>query len=95
MRVIVKNIDDIMKLQSETLALEQHKVLKQHTIDTLSKVIQLIKEEKYDKINEYVDFSAAGDGYGNENHYISFHYGDIVETTERLKYLKLASEWKS
>lgn len=92
----MKNIDDVMKLQPETLALEQHKILKQHTIDTLNEVIQLIKNEKYDKIDDYVSFSGAGRlVYGNENHYIDFYYGDIVETVERLKDLKLAYEGKS
>ena len=91
----MKNIDDIMKLQPETLALEQYESLKQHTLDTLNKVVQLIKNEKYDKIAEYVSFSSSGDGYGNENYYIDFYCGDIAETTERLKYLKSTSEGKS
>ncbi|WBF79409.1 hypothetical protein BNCALIDO_00019 [Aeromonas phage vB_AdhM_TS9] len=91
----MKNIDEIMKLQPETLAQEQYKILKQHTLDTLNEVIQLIKNEKYDKLDNYVSFSGAGDGYGDENHYIDFYCGDIVETVERLKYLKSTSEGKS
>lgn len=91
----MKNIDEIMKLQPETLAQEQYKILKQHTLDTLNEVVQLIKNEKYDKLDDYVSFSSAGDGYGNENHYIDFYCGDIVETVERLKYLKSTSEGKS
>lgn len=91
----MKNIDEIMKLQPETLAQEQYKILKQHTLDTLNEVVQLIKNEKYDKLDDYVSFSRAGDGCGNENHYIEFYCGDIVETVERLKYLKSTSEGKS
>lgn len=91
----MKNIDEIMKLQPETLAQEQYKILKQHTLDTLNEVVQLIKNEKYDKLDDYVSFSGAGDGYGDENHYIDFYCGDIVATVERLKYLKSTSEGKS
>lgn len=90
----MKNIDDIMKLQLETLALEQYKALKQNTIETLHEVVQLIKNEQYNKIDDYVAFSCSGDGYGNDNHFINFYYGDIVETVDKLKYLKGIAEGK-
>lgn len=90
----MKNIDDIMKLQPETLAKEQYNALKQNTLETLHEVMQLIKNEQYNKIDGYVSFSHSGDGYGNENHYIDFYYGDIVETVDKLKYLKSVSEGK-
>lgn len=91
----MKNIDEIMKLQPETLAQEQYRALRQHTLETLNEIAQLIKNEKYDKIRDYVSFSASGDGYGSDNHYIDFYYGDIVDTVDRLKCLKIASEGKS
>ena len=91
----MKAIDDIMKLQPETLAKEQYKALKQHTLETLNEVVQLIKSENYDKIGEYVSFSRSGDGYGDDNYYIEFYSGDIVKTTEKLNYLKSVAEGKS
>lgn len=90
----MKNIDDIMKLQPETLALEQYKALKQNTLEILNEVTQLIKNEKYDKIGDYVSPSRAGDGYGDDNYYIDFYCGDIVDTVHKLEYLKSIAEKK-
>lgn len=91
----MKNIDDVMKLKPETLAQEQYKALKQNTLETLHEIVQLIKNEQFNKIDDYVAFSHSGDGYGNDNHYINFYYGDIVETIDKLKYLKDIDEGKS
>lgn len=90
------NLLKIMNLKPETLAKNQHDTLKEYAISVLQNVLSMIQDESYPEIlddkNDIVRFSPDGDGYGSENHFISFDYGgntqdiyDIVYELQRLK----------
>ena len=50
--------------------------LKEKSIELLEYITDLIKNDSFTKISEYVAYSPAGDGYGCENNYINF--GNII-----------------
>lgn len=85
----VESIDKIMKVDVDSLLREQHDSLKKHTVDCLLMVADLINNEKYAEVEEYVGFSPAGDGYGCDNNYLDlFYYEDIGYTMQKLIELK-------
>ena len=51
--------------------------LKNAVLERLETIIKLVKENKFSQIEEYLAYSPAGDGWGNDNDYINFN--DIVE----------------
>lgn len=85
------NLSELLSTTPEDLAVKQLEALKADTIARLVSVAELIKEENYGGIEALCGYSRSGDGYGDDNHYINFHCGDIMETIEQLKRLsKLA-----
>jgi hypothetical protein len=69
--------------------------LKELTVEKLFTIINLINDNKFDKVSKECSFSPAGDGYGLDNHFINFGETvsqedpyDIVEICELLKELK-------
>lgn len=90
-----ENLKNIMSITVENLAKKQHDAIKEHVLDVLQNISELIKEEKYDQIEKFTFYSGQGDGWGNarENDVINFAYldndvMDIIEITDVLKNLK-------
>lgn len=78
---------DIYNLQEEQL-----KELKRHTVEVLHKIAVAVEKEDFKAIKDNMQFSPAGDGYGDENHFIDFSWsgptmdiGEIVEKMESLR----------
>lgn len=86
------NIQEIMEIDIDNLAEKQHNAVKNHVIEVLQDIINLVEEEKYEEIQNKLIYSPSGDGYGGDNHYINFSYRngeeDIKEMMDRLKNLK-------
>lgn len=86
------NIQEIMEIDIDNLAEKQHNAVKNHVIEVLQDIINLVEEEKYEEIQNKLIYSPSGDGYGEDNHYINFSYRngeeDIKEMMDRLKNLK-------
>ena len=53
-----------------------------------SEITGLINTNQFDKIYKYLADSPAGDGYGCDNRYIKFSWGDIGDMIDRLCVLK-------
>lgn len=94
----MSSIKEVMKLNINNLAKEQHKALKEHVLGILSKVTAAIKEEKYELIGDFTFSSPAGDGYGLDSDCIDFSYDqevkDVLEIVRELQSLKITSSSK-
>ena len=88
------DIKDFLNLRPEDLAQEQFNILKEFAIKRLELVISLMKNNNFKEIRDYTAFSGAGDGYGENNNYISFsdcgisYVDDIIGVIERLECLQ-------
>lgn len=87
------DIKDLMNIDVDNLIEKQLNGLKQYTIERLEKVIELIKEDKYDSVKYMLADSPSGDAYGCDNCYINFAYdnnnrdiNDILDELIMLKY---------
>lgn len=94
----MSEIKTIMELSVNTLAQQQHVLLKKHVLKILEEVKQHISNENYEKVEDYLSFSPSGDGYGCANYYIDFGWGeeelDIQDICDKLSQLKTTSEEK-
>lgn len=80
-------LHDILSMTPETLAQAQLGALKKDAKSTLSKVISAIDNDDFSTIKAMTQFSGSGDGWGDENYFIQFHLGDIMETVEKMEQL--------
>ena len=96
-------LSELMNTTPQELASLQHDALKKHTLEVLNIITNIIKNEQYDSLmkdeNRLLEFSPAGDSYGNDNYYINFSYMkdelmDIKEIVEELRDLKKTSKEK-
>ena len=67
--------------------------MKEHVIVTLQTIVELIKENRFDEVDNLLFYSPSGDCMGCENHCINFawkkgQYLDISETINILSDLK-------
>lgn len=83
-----------MKL-SELLALSENlneakaSALKGHIVERLESIIKLILSNQFREVSEFLEFSPAGDGMGEDNYYISFVDGwDISDACQKLEQLQ-------
>ena len=53
---------------------EKHNAVKKHALDILKEVMECIEKEDYDAVEQYWSYSAAGDGYGDDNCFIDFNF---------------------
>lgn len=83
---------DIYNLQEEQL-----KELKRHTVEVLHKIAVAVEKEDFKAIKDNMQFSPAGDGYGDENHFIDFSWSgptmDIGEIVEKME-SRRAATWR-
>ena len=93
MNKTIKKPTEIMtkKFNPRKLAEEQHEAYKQYILNILDKVKETITRGAYSDIEKMTAFSGAGDGWGNDNHYIDFGFDkepmDIMEAVNYLAYL--------
>lgn len=87
------DVKEILNMTPESLAKEQHDILKQAAVNRLNEIISLIDEESYSKVESKLASSPAGDEMGCDNYYIDFSdiYGedinDVIEKLVNLKYI--------
>jgi hypothetical protein len=84
------DIKEIMKINVDTLRQTQYEALKNHVIDILDKIKFLIKDDDFNTIEKFLEYSPACDGYVEDNNFIDFSYNDeyplgIKEVIEELK----------
>jgi hypothetical protein len=92
-------LEQLLKTTPETLAVEQHDALKAHVINVLELTLKAVKDEYYTAVNNFAQFSPAGDGMGCDNYFINFGYEDnkpldICDVMERLIELKKIAKKK-
>lgn len=77
------SVEELMDIDIDNLIEKQHDVLKSHTINILENVIDMIKDERYEELENMLVYSPSGDGYGCDNHFINFSYtNDDTEDLE-------------
>jgi len=82
------DIKELLATTPQDLAIKQKEALVSYVSKELRNIATLIEAGKYEKVyDEYVEFSPAGDGYGEDNNYISFEIGDIGDVLDKLKAL--------
>lgn len=90
------NLQRLLQILPNELALEQHNALNTFVVNRLRKVADLINEGKYDAVLNMLAYSPSGDGYGNDNHYIDFSDSgagnDLEHMINKLQHLKKISE---
>lgn len=83
--------------EANSIVLNKYKeVIKKVTINRLKEVCDCIRQENFDRLNELLANSPAGDGYGRENTYIRFddicYLEDIGSVCTTLKNLAHGKE---
>lgn len=90
------DLDVLLQMTPETLALSQHQALKEHTVRVLTETAAAIAAEQYDTVGQRLFFSPAGDGNGVDNYCIDFGWAgagtDMGKTVDRLIELKALAE---
>ena len=98
----------ILDTNVEKLKKDQLEALKEHFCKTLDDIKKLFLNGEYQKIfNKYLEYSAAGYGWGNENYFINFSWHkelddadydmdiyDILELASKLSDKKLEGSLK-
>lgn len=91
----------LMQTTTQNLAERQHNALKQHVLEVLTTFTDHIRNQRYDKAEEMLSHSPAGDDMGTDVDYIDFTYdpdqrgeGDIGTMLSLLKTLKGAMEYR-
>ncbi|WPH64685.1 hypothetical protein [Vibrio phage vB_VpaP_SJSY21] len=81
------DLNKILSISPDTLAIEQHDALLKATISRLDKVKSLLTNRRYKELYDICDYSPAGDCMGTDTYHIMFHCGDIMETAAKLQHL--------
>ena len=74
MKNVQVEVKDIMTMSPEDVVRVQHTALKEHAINTLMEIVNLIKEDKYDEIDSRIKWSPAGGEQGTDKYFIDFTY---------------------
>ena len=79
----------ILDTNIEKLKQDQSKALKEHITNIFNDILAKINEGKYQEVvDKYLEFSPAGDGFGDDNYFINFSWNeerkDISDVLEML-----------
>ena len=85
----MKNLDvaEILSIDANNLKQKQFEALKQHGIDVLTEIIDLLKKDKFDDIRQRTFYSPAGDGVGSNNNCIEFNWCNDKDSVDIDSYL--------
>jgi len=86
---------DLLTIDTTTLRQRQADALKQHVIEKLEKVINLVKLGQLDKIEKETAYSPAGDGYGSDTCFINFGISELGEEWEYLDIVEVCNKIKA
>ena len=80
---------NILDTNIEKLKQDQSKALKEHITNIFNDILAKINEGKYQEVvDKYLEFSPAGDGFGDDNYFINFSWNeerkDISDVLEML-----------
>ena len=82
-------VEQLLCLDIDNLARAQYNALKEDTCERLNCIINLIKEDKLEEIEELIEYSPAGDAWGSDNYYIKFinefDIGEVLNSLKRLR----------
>lgn len=86
-------LQELMKTKPETLARKQLDALKEHCINVLQNIKDLIDSERFNEVKNFTFYSPAGDCMGSENNCINFSFEkgvmlDVQEICEKMKQIK-------
>jgi hypothetical protein len=88
----VIDLYELMQTKPEELAKIQYEKLKEYTINTLTKIINLVENDAFEEVRKKLSYSPAGDGMGSDHWFIDFDYGstemDLMEVINILEDLK-------
>lgn len=82
---------ELLELDIDSLEKAKFEAVKKECIKKLELIINLIKNNEFKQVFEYLEDSPSGDGYGQENQYISFDeiypkidIGEVVRILSKL-----------
>ena len=83
---------ELLELDIESLEKAKFEAVKQECIKKLELITNLIKNNYFKQVFEYLEVSPSGDGYGQENEYISFNeispkidIGEVIRILSKLQ----------
>lgn len=83
---------ELLELDIESLEKAKFEAVKQECIKKLELITNLIKNNYFKQVFEYLEDSPSGDGYGQENQYISFNeispkidIGEVIRILSKLQ----------
>ena len=83
----------ILDTSIEQLREDQIKALNEHFCNVLEDIRKMFLAGEYQELfDKYVEFSGAGDGWGNENHYINFYWHKDADEMDIADLLEFASK---
>jgi hypothetical protein len=92
---INKHLINLLETDPDNLYRKQLDGLKEHAVNVLKNIINLIEKEEFTKIEDLTEYSPAGDDMGCNNNFINFSPGgkeddswDIMEITEKMQSIK-------
>ena len=98
-KIFDKDVIEYLKeagISSDEISKIQFNKLKEHALNLLKVVSDLIEKEEFDEIESYVGYSPSGDGHGLDNYFINFGsvlgdsvYLDIMGLCYQLKEYKI------
>ena len=65
-------LEALLSTTPATLAAEQHKALTEYAIERLNTMAKMLNKENYIAASQMIEHSSAGDGYGEENDFLTF-----------------------
>ena len=82
---------ELVNLDIDSLEVAKFNAVKKSCLSILDNVASAIKDNNFDIVDKMLEYSPAGDGYGSDNHYISFSeiddnfdIHDVVELLQKL-----------
>jgi len=87
-------VAEVLALGPEDLAQTQHDVLYSAALSILEDFVDKFRQKDYAAAREMLQFSRAGDGYGDDNYYLDMsclgqNTPDMGEVIQRLEHLQL------
>ena len=82
-----EKVIDLLAIDAENLKAKQFDALKQHGINVLSEVLELLRKNDFKKIREMTFYSPAGDGMGTDSNCIDFDWTGTGDDTDITGYL--------
>lgn len=81
------SVKQLLEINADNLKQRQFEALKQHGIDLLLHIVDLLRKNDFEGIRKFTFYSPAGDGMGSDNNCLDFDWSGDHEGTDIDSYL--------